>query len=180
MPQQARFSANPITEWLSDDGQDRDMKLCEDFWYDDPNGRRWLAPKGSRINGASIPRPLWSTVGSPYTDDYRRASIVHDVACVDGSNRSEADEMFYHACCTGGCSKSQAALLYLGVRIGAWAAKLGKNLTSRSSLLYRLPNHIGGDEAAILAKYAGIAIMIELLGDQSSFEEIKKVIDSQL
>jgi len=51
------------------------MKLLEDFWYDDPKGRHWLAPMGSIINGASIPQALWSTVGSPYTDIPRNATI---------------------------------------------------------------------------------------------------------
>ncbi|MBU1961726.1 MAG: DUF1353 domain-containing protein, partial [Gammaproteobacteria bacterium] len=93
----------------------------DDFWFDDPDGKRWLAPAGSSINGASIPRPLWSTVGSPYTDDYRRASVVHDVACNDPAiSRKAADVMFFHACRAGGCSPAKARMLYAGVRLGAW------------------------------------------------------------
>jgi hypothetical protein len=79
-----RFSGNPKTEWANDPvGPDRDMILIEEFWYEDPAGLRWLAPKDGVINGASIPRELWSVVGSPYTDDYRCASVVHDIACQD-------------------------------------------------------------------------------------------------
>ena len=119
------FSGNPQTEWLSEAGDDRRMRLLQDFWYDDPQGRRWLAPAGSVVDGASIPAPLWSTVGSPYTGDYRRASIVHDVACNDPAvPRRDADQMFYQACQAGGCSVAQAALLYAGVRIGAWASRV--------------------------------------------------------
>lgn len=114
----------PITRWLSLPSQnDRDMVLLEDFTYIDPQGVPWLAPVHSTINGASIPSALWSTVGSPYTGAYRRASIVHDVACVNAGTdheRLQADRMFYDACLEGGCSKRQANLLYLGVRIGAW------------------------------------------------------------
>jgi choline dehydrogenase-like flavoprotein len=97
MSKHGSFSGNPKTEWLVDEnGADRDMALIEEFWYLDPGGRKWAAPKGSVINGASMPRPLWSTVGSPYTDDYRRASIVHDVAYDDPTvQRKDADIMFY-------------------------------------------------------------------------------------
>jgi hypothetical protein len=119
------FSGNPQTEWLSEAGDDRRMRLLQAFWYDDPQGRRWLAPAGSVVDGASIPAPLWSTVGSPYTGDYRRASIVHDVACNDPAvPRRDADKMFYLACQAGGCSVAQAALLYAGVRIGAWTSQV--------------------------------------------------------
>lgn len=116
-----QFSGNPQTEWLTEQGPDRRMQLLADFAYTDPQGKVWKAPTGAKIDGASIPAPLWSAVGSPYTGDYRRASIVHDVACDDPSiKRKDADEMFYNACLTGGCSIAQARLLYAGVRIGAW------------------------------------------------------------
>jgi hypothetical protein len=69
---------------------------------------------------------LWTSVGSPYTGNYRRASIVHDVACVAASGnpgkRREADRMFFQACRAGGCSIAEATILYVGVRIGAAAS----------------------------------------------------------
>jgi Protein of unknown function (DUF1353) len=99
------------------------MQVLEGFWFKDPTHKTWLTPAGWKIDGASIPRALWTLVGSPYTGDYRRASIVHDKACDDaGGNagaRSAADRMFYHACREGGCSIFEATLLYIGVRIGA-------------------------------------------------------------
>lgn len=118
-----KFSANPEATWLTEPGPDRRMKLLQDFTFTDPDGKEWLTPKGYRVDGASIPRPLWSLVGSPYTGDYRRASIVHDKACDDATGnpkaRRAADRMFYHACRAGGCSVKEAWILYLGVRIGA-------------------------------------------------------------
>lgn len=99
------------------------MKLIDDFWFKDRRGKQWNAPATTIVDGASIPRALWTLVGSPYTGEYRRASIVHDVACVDAqtaADRRLADKMFYEACRAGGCSWSEAVLLYVGVRIGAW------------------------------------------------------------
>jgi Protein of unknown function (DUF1353) len=121
-----QFSGDPQAVWLTEDGtEDRDMRVLQPFSFTDPAGKIWPAPKDSIVDGASIPRALWTIVGSPYTGDYRRASIVHDVACQDAGNNSKkrraADRMFFHACRAGGCSIWQSTILYLGVRIGAAA-----------------------------------------------------------
>ncbi len=131
MANHGSFSGNPKTEWLVDAvAPDRDMELLCDFSLTDPVGTRWPAPKGSVVNGASHPQPLWSSVGSPYTDDYRRASVVQDVACnTSGVPRRAADVMSFHACRAGGCGPVQARILYAEVRIGARAAR---SLTARS------------------------------------------------
>jgi Protein of unknown function (DUF1353) len=117
------WSDDPQTTWLTEPNPDRQMVLLREFWFVDRHNRKWLAAAGSIVDGASIPRALWTLVGSPYTGDYRRASIVHDVACVeagtDRTKRRAADRMFYWACRAGGCSVAESYLLYLGVRIGA-------------------------------------------------------------
>jgi hypothetical protein len=121
-----RFSGEPQAIWLTQEGTpDRHMRMLQDFSFTDPASRVWSAPAGSIVDGASIPRALWTVVGSPYTGDYRRASIVHDVACDDAGSdkrkRRAADRMFFHACRAGGCSIRESIILYLGVRIGAVA-----------------------------------------------------------
>lgn len=118
------FSGEPAAVWLTEPGTpDRNMKLTTAFWYRDPKGRQWDAPNGMLTDGASIPRALWTLVGSPFTGDYRRAALVHDHACReaegDRGKRRAADRMFYHACRTGGCSVRDATILYVGVRIGS-------------------------------------------------------------
>jgi len=104
------------------------MKVLREFFFSDPSSKKWSAPAGSVVDGASIPRALWTIIGSPYTGDYRRASVVHDVACLEAGNdkkkRRAADRMFFHACRAGGCSIWQSMILYLGVRIGAAAANV--------------------------------------------------------
>ena len=179
MSNHGSFSGNPKTEWLVDpDGSDRDMSLLEDFWYTDPKGKKWLAPKWSVINGASIPRPLWSTVGSPYTDDYRRASIVHDVACDDPNvRRKDADEMFYEASLAGGCSHFQAKLLYVGVRIGAWAsASFPPESFAKERLLFRVPFVAATDEQFLQSKFHEVAAELKGMPKDAPIAEIDKVI----
>lgn len=122
------FSGEPATQWLTAPDGGRLMKLMEDFSFTEAKtGRIWRAPKSLNIDGASIPRALWSIVGSPFTGNYRRASIVHDQACLDfptdGPERKAADIMFEAACRAGGCGALQAKVLYAGVRIGSTWAK---------------------------------------------------------
>src|SRR4029450_10737724 len=119
-----KFSGAPEAVWLTQEGRaDRDMRIVRTFSFTDPDSREWNAPAGSVVDGASIPRALWTIVGSPYTGDYRRASVGHDVACDEAGShnkkRRAADRMFFHACRAGGCSIWQSIVLYLGVRIGA-------------------------------------------------------------
>jgi hypothetical protein len=104
------------------------MVLTAEFSFTEASNERvWTAPSGLVVDGASIPRALWTMVGSPFTGNYRRASVVHDQACLDfptdGPQRKSADVMFHAACRAGGCGRWQAQVLYLGVRIGSTWAK---------------------------------------------------------
>jgi hypothetical protein len=176
------FSGNPKTEWLSQHGDDREMRLLEAFWYIDPQGRRWDVPADSIVNGASIPRTLWSSVGSPYTGDYRRASVIHDVAVrTAGVVRSEADTMFYFACLAGGCALLEAKLLYAGVRIGTWASGIQLFALDTLAVLptaYRLPGQQSPKELEVRARYTLIAA--ELQSTSDNFDDIRAAVDRHL
>ena len=177
------FSGNPKTEWLVDgSGADRNMALLEDFSYTDPDGRVWLAPQTSVVNGASIPPTLWGMVGSPYTGDYRRASIVHDVACGDPAvSRKDADVMFYYACLCGGCSWLHASMLYAGVRIGAWAAAaLPLSSPVRTTVLYRVPLQLNAEEGDVQTTFQSIVGELRRLPAGASLRDLDGVIDRHL
>lgn len=112
-----RFHGEVVTRWSRERGADRCMDLLENLIFIDSRGIWWLALRGSRINGASIPRVLWSLIGDPYTGDYRRASVVHDVAC-EHRNRPYQDvhRMFYEAMLADGLRPSKAWVMYQAVR----------------------------------------------------------------
>ena len=179
------FSGNPITRWLVDsNGKDRDMELLEDFSYTDPDGNVWPAPKGSVINGASIPEALWSTVGSPYTDDYRRASVVHDVACgTPGIERKAADRMFRSACLAGGCGRMQANILYAGVRIGAWSnANLPAEALENELFVIKTTADFSGapDHAYLNNKLSAIAADMAKLPATANIADLDRLIEKHL
>ena len=154
------------------------MKLLRDFYYVDQQGRKWLAPKDSIVDGASIPMSLWSSVGSPYTDDYRRASIVHDVACrTPNVSRKAADEMFYYACISGGCTPQRAAVLYAGVRIGSLfpRAEQSSEIGGRGAELY--DDNVGEYQIKAIAR---ISSKIKSMGEEISIESIDGAVSDAL
>jgi hypothetical protein len=113
------FSDTPKIEFIdTPNAPNRNVRVIDDFTFTEAaNGTVWEAPSGSLVDGASIPRVLWSLVGSPFTGDYVYGSIVHDVAC-DTRTRPWRDThyMFYLACLAGGTRRGRAKLMYLAVR----------------------------------------------------------------
>jgi len=107
------FDGEVVATWLSDH---RRMRLEEDFAFVDASGKRWEAPEGSVVDGASIPRPLWALVGGPFLGGYRKASVVHDVACQERNESWEdVHRMFYEACIAGGTRTPEAKVMYWAV-----------------------------------------------------------------
>lgn len=54
----------------------RYMQLVKPFAYLDSHGVSWPVPAGTKVDGASIPRALWTILGAPYTGKYRDASVI--------------------------------------------------------------------------------------------------------
>lgn len=183
------FSEDPQATWLTgpNDSTDRRMQLLREFWYEDPDGTVWKAPKDSIVDGASIPAPLWSTIGSPYTGHYRRASIVHDVACEEAeaavdplAARAAADKMFYQACLAGGCPAAQAELLYAGVRIGAWLPRIHFwNQPMHEALLATDRTLPDVPEESVRTTYREIAADIQASAP-STFQELEALVNHHL
>lgn len=131
-----RFEGQVDAQWLRQAGEDRDMRLLSDFAFIDSRGIRWDAPAGRTINGASIPEILWSKiVGTPYIGDYRRASVVHDVACEDRVKpHEEVHRMFYDAVLCDGVSEERAFLMYAAVRLFGpkWPSRAARQRSRRA------------------------------------------------
>jgi endonuclease G len=93
------------------------MTLLSELRYTDPTGAVWVAPAGSVVDGASIPRSLWSFMGGPFEGKYRNASVLHDVSYDQKSRPWQVcDEMFYNAMRCSGVSAVEAGTMYYGLR----------------------------------------------------------------
>ncbi|NGO53210.1 DUF1353 domain-containing protein [Allomesorhizobium camelthorni] len=111
------FIGTVSVSWLTQPGADRDVKLDQDFGFEDSGGLVWTAKKKAIVNGASIPQIFWSTFGSPFIGDYRRASVLHDYYCEVRTRPSAATHlMFYEACLAGGVGPVKAKTMYIMVK----------------------------------------------------------------
>jgi hypothetical protein len=104
------FSGPIETRWESDG---RTMTLLNELRYTDPKGVVWIAPAGSAVDGASIPRALWPFFGGPFEGKFRNASVLHDVA-YDQKSRpwQQVDRMFYDAMRCSGVGAVEAKTFY--------------------------------------------------------------------
>src|SRR6266481_9849898 len=104
------YSGYVEARWENDG---RTMTLLSELRYTDPEGVVWIAPAGSVVDGASIPRSLWSLMGGPFEGKYRNASVLRDVA-YDQRNRpwQDCDRMFYSAMRCSGVSAVEAKTMF--------------------------------------------------------------------
>jgi Protein of unknown function (DUF1353) len=104
------YSGQPETRW---DADGRSMTLLNELRYTDPQGLVWIAPAGSSVDGASIPKSLWSFMGGPFEGRYRNASVLHDVS-YDQKKRpwADCDRMFYNAMRCSGVGAVEAGTMY--------------------------------------------------------------------
>jgi len=104
------FDGDPVTKWNPDG---RTMTLLTELRYTDPQGFVWVAPIGSVVDGASIPRYLWSIMGGPFEGRYRNASVLHDVAYGEHNRPwQDCDRMFYYAMRCSGVSGAEAKTMF--------------------------------------------------------------------
>lgn len=104
------FNGEPVTKWNPDG---RSMTLLTELRYIDPHGVEWVAPIGSVVDGASIPRYLWSIMGGPFEGQYRKASVLHDVAYGEKKRPwQDCDRMFYYAMRCSGVNAVQAKTMF--------------------------------------------------------------------
>ncbi len=152
------FSGAPITKWNPDG---RSMTLLNELRYVDPKGHVWVAPAGSVVDGASIPRSLWSFMGGPFEGRYRNASVLHDVA-YDQHNRpwEDCDRMFYNAMrCSGVGVVEAKTMFYALYRFGrhwnfsvkrAQPVKVGRKMVARAEPEYPRAEVVTHDEFAAM------------------------------
>ena len=104
----------PLLFEALDDG--RLMRVTALFEFEDAQSKRWLVPPNVKVDGASIPRALWSLVGGPFEGKYRKASVIHDYYCdVRTEPWRAVHRVFYNGMRASGVSESRAKLMYAGV-----------------------------------------------------------------
>lgn len=130
-----RYVGDVVARWNLDN---RTMTLERDFAFIDPLGVRWNAPKGSVVDGASIPQWAWSLIGGPFEGPYRPASVIHDVACAEKKAPWESVHLtFYYAMLASGVSERLAKIMYGAVYMQGprWALTVHAKASTPDELL---------------------------------------------
>ena len=90
-------------------------RLFPSFSYVDPLGVRWKVPKGTKTDGASVPRWAWS-VFPPFAGKHLKAAVVHDYYCqVKNKPWAAVHRVFYDALKTAGVDWLSAKTMYAAV-----------------------------------------------------------------
>ena len=111
----AHFIGDVDTRWITNDS--RKMRTLAMLMFVDANGKKWVVPRFSVINGASIPRIFW-IFGSPYCGKYRRATVIHDYYCDTKERTSkEVHRMFYEAMICDGVNPTKAKFMYQMIKL---------------------------------------------------------------
>ena len=121
------------------------MQLMEPFGFQDAQHKKWPVPKGTKVDGASIPQVLWTLIGGPFEGKYREASVVHDFYCDTRTEPWKAvHRVFYEGMLVSGVSGIRAKLMYAAVRYAGpkWAdSTVDNNRLPRNGGLTTLTRH---------------------------------------
>lgn len=110
-------------------GEDLKELVGEDLIFTDKNGVKWVAPKGTLTDGASVPRLALPITNGRFAKEFLKASIIHDAYSqtenatrTPGQYRKEPWEsvhrMFYEAMIAGGTTETTALIMYAAVLLG--------------------------------------------------------------
>jgi hypothetical protein len=125
-PQGKFIPDNPSVN-LDHSGSDEFSPLVSDgILFREPDGTEWLAPTGTRTDGASVPRAFLPVTDGRFDKAFLRAAIVHDAYCQQENEAvtpeqyrtrpwRDTHKMFYRACRAGGTSESLASAMFAAV-----------------------------------------------------------------
>ena len=122
------------------------VRLLEALIFIDANGKKWTAPKGYVVDGATIPKMFQGFIGTPYGGQYVLASVIHDVAYYERLGTwQEVHQVFYDAMLASGVEARKASLMYIAVYEASarWGENKEKHLSQEKVL-----NLFGADSFA--------------------------------
>lgn len=118
----------------------RFMELLQDWSFIVDGVEHWI-PRGYFVDGASIPRPFWVFIGTPFEPRFWAALFPHDwTYLVHSIPRSTIDEVFRRFLICPETSWQKARIMWAGVRTGghfAW-----KNDKNDELILFQLKREI--------------------------------------
>ena len=120
------FAPTSIT--LKEKGELKEL-VDKELTFTDYEGVKWIAPKGTLTDGASVPRLALPITDGRWSREFLKASVVHDAYCQKENESICTDQyqkrswqkvhrMFYNACLAGGTDPWLAKIMFAAVWIG--------------------------------------------------------------
>ena len=100
---------------------DYKFRTLTELAYTTKAGEVITVPRDFITDGASIPKAVWSIIGSPFTGKYKRAALVHDwLYHILKTTRIYADRIFLEIMQERGVSLWKRLSMYRAVRTFGW------------------------------------------------------------
>ena len=111
---EAAFSGNVVLEKTGDDPFIPSFRLNHKLVFRQANGKEWVSPPGSVVDGRAVPTIFVQLVGQPLDSSFVKSAVSYEVA-VRNKQRTwqAAQRMFYEAVLTEGIEPSEAKAMYL-------------------------------------------------------------------
>lgn len=114
VPAAGLFLPSPATRPIDDD-----LYLLTEPYHVCLPGHVLDIRTGYIFDGASIPRPLWPSCGSPMSGDLQAPALIHDALySAELLPRATCDEIFHKCLRLNGVGRYRAWKMWVGVRIG--------------------------------------------------------------
>lgn len=112
----------------------------------DRQRKKWLAPRQTLTDGATIPELFVPLVGAPQSPNFVNAAALHDAYCGVGNQKlpqyhsdhwQNVHRMFYDALRVGGTSSRKAKIMFAAVYLGGprWTTPRNSPATSGQPLV---------------------------------------------
>jgi tetratricopeptide (TPR) repeat protein len=140
-----RGQFTPANITLKEHGALKEL-VDESLTFVDSSGVKWIAPKGTLTDGASVPRLALTITNGQWDAQFLKAAVVHDAYCQQDNDTRNPDQwrkqswkvvhkMFYEASIAGGTSQLLANLMYAAVLLAGprWDDPEGEKMAEVSS-----------------------------------------------
>jgi len=112
-PEGNRFHGRVVVEWVDDPFVPL-LRVVEDFYFFQGDGKVWKTPAGAVVAGRSIPPLFIQLIGHPFESGFRKTAITYDYAVTARKHPwRDADRMFYDGAVTEGVLPVEAKVMYL-------------------------------------------------------------------
>ncbi|WP_371037280.1 MULTISPECIES: DUF1353 domain-containing protein [unclassified Rhodosalinus] len=159
----------------------RFFPMAESLTFVDSGGKRWVAPRGTLTDGASIPRVFVPIVGQPRSPEFVNAAAIHDAYCGIGNENlpqwrkdewRSVHRMFYDALRASGTDEIRAKVMFAAVYLAGprWGEPRGGVQTlpppRQRQVMQRLKESIEDENPP----FAELLIALEELDAEASVE----------